>query len=218
MDALAERLRSLSNGRRLAILGHLRKPMYLEEIASKLKISRQAAQDHVTQLLDAGLIEKHQGARPTGPVVEYHVVQAAAFNLVEDLRALSATLPEAFDEDALLRTQLGPAAPAGARGELPELLVAGGLKPGLKVALRRGTSAPPVGIGRDPASALLLDWDLMVSNRHAEVRGTPDAHAIVDLFSRNGTHVNGTRITAGQPHPLRSGDIVQVGRTLVVYR
>jgi hypothetical protein len=194
--------------------------MYVEEIASKLKISRQAAQDHVTQLLDAGLVEKGQGTRASGPGTEYRVVQAAAFNLVEDLRALSATLPDLADPGALLRTQTGggPAGAPGARGELPDIIVAGGLKPGLRAALRRGSSAPPVSIGRDPSSALLLDWDLMVSNRHAEVRGTADGHAVVDLFSRNGTLLNGERVEPGQPKPLRSGDLLQIGRTLLVYR
>lgn len=217
MDALAEPLKALANPKRLALLRFLRRPHYLEEIASELGMSRQAAQEHVAQLVEAGLLEKVPGERPSGPVVEYRLVKPRFFGLFEDLRALGAALPEP-DADALLRTMAGPSATPGARGDLPELVVVGGFSPGLAAPLHRGAGAPPLAIGRDPASGLVLDWDLMVSNRHAEVRPQVKGHHLVDLYSRNGTYVNGARAAAGQPVPLRGGDLVQVGRTMLVYR
>lgn len=217
VDALAEPLKALASPKRLALLRFLREPHYLEEIASELGMSRQAAQEHVAQLVDAGLIEKQRGERPSGPVVEYRLVKPRYFALFEDLRALGAALPEP-DADALQRTLAGPASARGARGDQPELVVVGGFSPGLVAPLHRGTGAPPLVIGRDPASALVLDWDLMVSNRHAEVRAHAAGHALVDMFSRNGTFVNGARASSGTPVPLRAGDLVQVGRTMIVYR
>lgn len=217
VDALAEPLKALANPKRLALLRFLREPHYLEEIASELKMSRQAAQEHVALLVEAGLLEKAAGERPSGPVVEYRLVRQRYFSLFEDLRVLGATLPEA-DAEALQRTLAGPAQAPGARAEQAELLVVGGFSPGLCAPLQRGSAGAALVLGRDPASGLVLDWDLMVSNRHAEVRPQPKGHLVVDLFSRNGTYLNGTRIPGGTPVPMRSGDLLQVGRTMVVYR
>lgn len=218
VDALSESLKSLANPKRLQLLRYLREPHYLEEIASELGMSRQSAQDHVSLLHEAGLLEKHAAQRPTGQVVEYRLVRARYFSLFEDLRLLGATLPKSADEEALLRTVTGAGNSIAARAEGPELVVIGGFRPGLRTELHRGSTAPAVTLGRDPSSGLLLDWDLMISNRHAEIRGAAKGHTLVDLFSRNGTFVNGTRAPAGQPVPLRAGDVLQLGRTMIVYR
>jgi ABC-type multidrug transport system ATPase subunit len=49
-------------------------------------------------------------------------------------------------------------------------------------------------IGRDPAADCPLDYP-MISWRHAEVTREPGGVFVTDLKSRNGTYVNGTRIT-----------------------
>ncbi|MFZ4722436.1 MAG: ATPase, T2SS/T4P/T4SS family [Phycisphaerales bacterium] len=67
----------------------------------------------------------------------------------------------------------------------------------------------PVDIGRLPESALFIDED-GVSRRHCVVE--PSANGgwkVRDLGSRNGTRVNGTKITE---HALQNGDSVRVGR------
>ena len=218
VDSLSESLKALANPKRLQLLRFLREPHYLEEIASELGMSRQAAQDHVALLHDAGLLEKHAAQRPTGQVVEYRLVRARYFSLFEDLRILGATLPKTLDEEALLRTVAGPGGSVVTRAEGPELVVIGGFRPGLCAALHRGSEAPALAIGRDPAAGLVLDWDLMISNRHAEVKGAAKGHVLVDLYSRNGTLVNGSRVPPGQPVPLRTGDVLQMGRTMLVFR
>ena len=50
-----------------------------------------------------------------------------------------------------------------------------------------------------------------VSRRHAAIERTADGYAIVDLGSRVGTFVNGTKITPGDPFPIRQGDRVSFG-------
>ncbi|MGZ8667566.1 MAG: FHA domain-containing protein, partial [Solirubrobacterales bacterium] len=65
-------------------------------------------------------------------------------------------------------------------------------------------------IGREPGCDLVLDDD-EVSRRHAEIRRTAGGAEIRDLGSRNGTWVDGTRISG--PTPLRGGETVKVGRT-----
>jgi serine/threonine-protein kinase len=57
-----------------------------------------------------------------------------------------------------------------------------------------------------------LAADRAISRRHAQIRREPEGGFVVeDLYSANGTFVNGTRIEA--PHPLRLGDELRIGAT-----
>lgn len=67
-----------------------------------------------------------------------------------------------------------------------------------------------VSIGRASSSDVQLP-DPTVSSSHASIRVHQTGYAAFDEGSTNGTFVNGTRIAAGRPKPLRSGDVVQVG-------
>lgn len=74
----------------------------------------------------------------------------------------------------------------------------------------------PVTIGRGKAAQLVLADDSKVSNVHARV--TPmegDRFILEDLASTNGTFVNDERI---EQVPLRSGDLVKIGRSLIIFR
>jgi EAL domain-containing protein (putative c-di-GMP-specific phosphodiesterase class I) len=66
----------------------------------------------------------------------------------------------------------------------------------------------PCQIGRHPGAAIRVSHPT-VSLNHAEFRRQGDALELVDLSSRNGTFVNGQRVT--QSHVLQSGDLVQFG-------
>jgi two-component system response regulator AtoC len=68
-------------------------------------------------------------------------------------------------------------------------------------------------IGRAPESALRLD-DELVSRAHAQILVVPDGVRISDLGSRHGTTVNGRRLA--DPRLLASGDVVAIGRTLLI--
>ncbi len=70
-----------------------------------------------------------------------------------------------------------------------------------------------LGVGRDASNRVRLH-DTEVSRRHAEIRQTESGYGWVDLGSSNGTYVNNERI---EGHDLRSGDRVQVGKTLMIY-
>ncbi|HEV2472296.1 MAG TPA: FHA domain-containing protein, partial [Chthonomonadales bacterium] len=58
-------------------------------------------------------------------------------------------------------------------------------------------------IGRDNANAISLPQDNNASRRHASVRVDGAQYSITDLGSSNGTFVNGVRIQAHAPQPLR---------------
>jgi hypothetical protein len=72
-------------------------------------------------------------------------------------------------------------------------------------------------IGRGAGNELSLPWDTEVSRLHAELEAIAgEWTASDDGLSRNGTFVNGTRIS-GRTR-LRDGDVVRVGQTSIAYR
>jgi len=71
-------------------------------------------------------------------------------------------------------------------------------------------------IGSDPESANLALDDPAVSRVHARLDRFGSTWAVLDLGSRNGTHLNGKRLT-GQRR-LRDRDEILTGRTRLVYR
>jgi DNA-binding winged helix-turn-helix (wHTH) protein len=68
-------------------------------------------------------------------------------------------------------------------------------------------------IGRDPDAAAWID-SAVVSRRHAELVVQDGRVTIEDLGSRNGTFVNGTRLTGASP--LAHGDEVRLGTLRLV--
>ncbi len=112
-----------------------------------------------------------------------------------------ATATAPLTEHSLFPPTPTPAAPPGYQ------LAGAAPGPGGRVpsAVHRVTAR--VRIGRAPDSDIVLT-DLLVSRRHAELRQTDAGYQVVDLGTRNGTYVNGHRITQA---PLHSGDVVSAG-------
>ena len=82
-----------------------------------------------------------------------------------------------------------------------------GARAGEVEAFRKGY----IGLGRHPLSDVRFDAerDLDVSSRHAAIVRKPEGFVLQDLGSRNGTFVNGKRITADTP--LKDGDVIGFG-------
>jgi EmrB/QacA subfamily drug resistance transporter len=74
----------------------------------------------------------------------------------------------------------------------------------------------PLEIGRNPSAGLALIEDHLVSWSHARLSPLADGVAVDDLGSRNGTFVNGTRISA--PASAKAGDRIVVGDTTIDVR
>jgi EmrB/QacA subfamily drug resistance transporter len=74
----------------------------------------------------------------------------------------------------------------------------------------------PMEIGRNPSAGLALIEDHLVSWTHARLEPLSDGVAVDDLGSRNGTYVNGARITG--PALAKSGDRIVVGDTTIEVR
>jgi pSer/pThr/pTyr-binding forkhead associated (FHA) protein len=73
-----------------------------------------------------------------------------------------------------------------------------------------------ISVGRQPGSDIPLPWDSEVSRLHAEFERIAGRWTVVDDGrSRNGSYLNGERIQGRCL--LEDGDVVQVGRTALVY-
>ena len=62
----------------------------------------------------------------------------------------------------------------------------------------------------------MLPWDSEVSRRHAHLVLAEEGWALVDDESRNGSYVNGERVT--EQRSLRDGDVFRFGDTVVLFR
>jgi len=72
----------------------------------------------------------------------------------------------------------------------------------------------PLVIGRSADSVIQIH-DSKISRHHCEIRCTPDGYFVRDLGSKNGTFVNGARITEAR---LRNNDRIQVGLGHLLFR
>ncbi len=82
-------------------------------------------------------------------------------------------------------------------------------------------------IGRaDPVSRVFPDVDLTphggyeagVSRRHCRIFRQGDQFFVEDLQSTNGTKVNGQFIPPNRPHPLKDGDVLELGAFKVTFK
>lgn len=83
-----------------------------------------------------------------------------------------------------------------------------------RVELGRGERAATRSSGR-PATLTITLADPLVSSTHARLERNLDRYVLEDAGSRNGTRVNGTSV---ERHWLVDGDLVEVGRTLLLFR
>lgn len=73
-----------------------------------------------------------------------------------------------------------------------------------------------IGIGKAPHNDLVIA-DPTVSNTHAVLLFRDDCYSVVDLGSRNGTYINGEKVT-NHARTLRHGDSIQMGQTVLTFR
>lgn len=115
------------------------------------------------------------------------------------------------------------ARPAPLSKRRPRLHVLYALQPGI---LRGPAESLPVGVtylGRrlmPSHEGITLDSDPSLSAEHARIEVTEGDHQVTlyDLESKNGTWVGRTRLAPGQSAPVRDGDIMRLGSTLLLLR
>jgi|GEM_PF-808903 len=106
-----------------------------------------------------------------------------------------------------------PAAPTKALGAMIQAAL-GVRSPGLGQFVHVIVS-PSTTVGRVADNDVVLAGDEAVSRHHARFLATASQLAVEDLGSANGTLVNGRRIAPHQPCPLRGGETIQMGNTLI---
>lgn len=216
--ALAESLKSLAHPKRLRLLRFVAEPRSLEEIASELRVTRQSAKEHLDRLVEAGLVEPRRGQGRHGPVTQYVVVVARAFDIHDRLGTQLGVVHGNLNEDVQSRlptTTLDAAGPSAIARDAPRLIVVHGMRVGQTKPLQGNG---PWLMGRDPAATLCLDYDPYVSHRHAEVRRGAKGFELVDALSSNGVFVDWDRVPRGGVVPLPNGSLLRLGKTLVLFR
>jgi pSer/pThr/pTyr-binding forkhead associated (FHA) protein len=69
-------------------------------------------------------------------------------------------------------------------------------------------------IGRVPENNIALP-DPSVSSKHAKITRTPEGFMIEDLQSRNGTFVNGEKVSGKRL--LADGELIRIGRIVLLF-
>lgn len=72
-------------------------------------------------------------------------------------------------------------------------------------------------VGRNPEEDGLALVHGTVSRQHARLTWDGHRHLVVDLDSRNGTHVNGARVSRGAERPIEDNDVISFGDVICVY-
>lgn len=220
-------LGALASPVRLALINHLRTPRTLKEIDVKVwdpdrkaqrPIARQTVKEHLDRLIQIGIVATRPGQRPYGQTTEYLLNRQRLFSFAEQFRSLAKIRPveEASMDTVLARTR-GPR--HAIRG--PCLVVAKGLDEGQVYSLAPATAgARRWVLGRGQEADVVIDYDPYVSNRNTVIQWRQEGYEIADdPQSRNGTHLNFQPLPRdGTAHPLRHGDLVGVGRCILVFR
>lgn len=224
-DLLAGHLSALGHPARIELLRQLRIPRTVREIQIRPRrsdeagsadrpMSRNAVERHLGVLTAIGVVKRRDGDRDGRQVHEYVLQHQRLFQVVEALRDVTALRPvETMDLDRTVAD--AKAAPARAV-DGPAFRILNGPSEGRAVRL---VGDGPWTIGRSSRHAIVLDHDPYVSSDHAFV-AMKEGRFIVqdDGANRNGTRLNWQPLPPRTPIPLTAGDVVGVGRSLMLFR
>ncbi len=220
---LAKALDALSSPTRLALLRALRAPKALAEIHvpagegdEDRPLARQTVKEHLEKLVLLGFVAARDAERDARATTEYVVNHQRVFAVAEELRTYAALRPTAEPEgETLAREPDGTF--RGVRG--PCLVLVKGIEEGRAWPLSTDGGPRRWVIGRRRGVDVALDFDPFLSTENTVVACEGGAFTVEDLAdSRNGTFLNFELLPKGRTWPLRAGDIVGVGRTLLLFR
>lgn len=217
---LAAALGALSNATRLAILRRLREPRGIGDIevggqAAPRLLARQSVREHLDRLLEAGFVAAVPSTSDMRSPVHYVVNHQAIFALSEEVRGLARLRPAVETSNATVDGRVE----ARRRVEGPRLVVVKGLDEGAAFPLSPPPSPPEWVLGRKRGVGIPLDFDPFISAENSLIRLVDGVHVLEDLpHSRNGTTLNFEPLARRDGVPLAHGDVIGLGRTLLVYR
>lgn len=212
--------RALASPRRLELLDHLRHPRTLEEAAGLIGVARTAARRHLELLTAAGILKSEPGP---GMVRHYFLSPSLSADLQESFDLLSSGLQAGGHDGSggraaeVLQTRPWPGPDLATSAPRPRLACVHGPEAGRLIPLARPVPRGGWTIGRSPRCRIRLTRDPHVSWQHAVVQAEGEGVSVLDLFSTNGTRLN-ERTLRGERSRLVSGDILVLGRTVLVFQ
>jgi len=232
-DRLAGTLGALAYGARLELLHLLRFPRLRNEIrltprqgpgnaAAASVMSRQAVAEHLEKLVEIGVVTESAQVDARGSR-EYTLNTQGLYRVMEEFRQIGTVVCAGSAAGSGVTADLAPLAtmppPGGLSG--PRLVLVHGLLEGKVFPLHPEDCAPGSGwiLGRKSGLPVALDYDPYASLENSEIVAEEGRYHLRDLpGSRNGTRLNWARLGKGEQVPLTSGDVVGVGRSLLVFR
>ncbi len=107
----------------------------------------------------------------------------------------------------------------GGRGSAEPPLPTSGIAAWLRGVAQEGNAPADIAIphgtltvGRRAGNDHIIAGDPFVSGRHARFHADGETVTVTDLFSTNGTMVNGKRLTPSEPMTLQEGDEISIGQ------
>lgn len=225
---LAEFLRALGYPARLELLDVLRVPRTVSDIRltprrvrpgenPQRPAAKQTIHAHLAKLVDADLVRVQAVEQDGRTTQRYHVNPSKLYALTEELRRISTIHAGRGSADDPTGTLGASTAADEATG--PRLVLVHGVYEGRAYPLDDATGKGGRWIvGRNRNAAVPLDYDPFVSVENALVARTEDGFTVTDLReSKNGTSVNWKPLQKELPRPLRAGDVIGVGRSLLSF-
>jgi len=226
LETISDVLKAIANPVRMELLLALRSPRALAEIHLRparkdgnlrpdRTMSRVSVKHHLESLLDIGVVRPLPGLRDGREVETYQINHRQLFALTEELRALTrlrGTGPDIPDGTIPAPARQAPGNRTGMR-----LTVLNGPTEG-KVHTLPPQATWTLTVGRKLDAGVCLDHDPYISLLNTELVRDSDRVVVRDLpSSRNGTWLNWELIPRGSEARIATGDVIQVGRTQLLF-
>lgn len=219
---LVDSLEAIAYPNRFKLLTELKEPRAIGDIKLTATvdhgnpdrvITREGVRHHMKKLRDAGFV-KARTARGRGQTEhEYVVDRTRLYELSEALRDLPLK-QRAGTWDAWENLTWD----TPVKG-CPNLTVVHGSRIGESFPLRGGSREEERGwiIGRNEDVEINLDWDACVDDQAAEIHRGEEGFEVIDLRSaKRRVVVNGEALDRGERVGIGPGDVISVGRSVLV--
>lgn len=225
-EELALYLRTLGVPNRLELLRRLQVPHAVGDIrlapARRSRdrdpdrpLSRNAIEQHLARLEELGLVHARSLDRDGRATVEYVTNAARLFVVIDEMRRVSLMRAQPDARTAAPDEDEGAVAPPDVPKGPALVLVNGPLEGAVFPLEGKG----PWTIGRERGLSVALPHDPFVSKENTVLRAEGARFLAEDApGSRNGTRVNWAPLATGERRALVGGDVLGVGRSLLVWR
>lgn len=231
-ETLLWKLKAVSDDNRFRLLEDLKDPKTINDLhltpetenrgyREERCLTRQGIQYHIDILREAGLVTASPQKRD-GRIMNVHRVDPSGLFLLEQelatfMSRLGQDQPPVDTETQSLpdreETQKWP--------EEPRLVLTRGLTPGRVFELGGKPPSAHRGwiIGRSAKVEITIPYDPYVSAEDTEILPEDGGFRVLDLrTSTNRTTINGRELSFGGEARLERGDLLQVGRTQLLYQ